>query len=161
MVALWWPAQRAWPPGLDRNPGPDGILRFSGACSSQELVVSYPFTKPAKRGCPLPSSNAYVCSKSPSLIAQTHLLVRTYTALLKDRALLAAEVMHEYDQKVSTSPGAWKAQPRLTLHKQFVLPRAMPAVRDASTMTNQAETIDPREWRDTIDPENWRSGARH
>ncbi|EPQ28713.1 uncharacterized protein PFL1_03517 [Pseudozyma flocculosa PF-1] len=58
---------------------------------------------------------------------QIHLLARTYAALVKDRILLAAEVMHEYDEK-------------------FVLPRAMPLVRDASTMTNQSEIVTDRDW---------------
>ncbi|KAN0063016.1 hypothetical protein ACQY0O_004179 [Thecaphora frezii] len=58
---------------------------------------------------------------------QTHYLARAYAALVKDRILLAAEVMHEYDEK-------------------FVLPRAMPMVRDASTMTSQAETVRPEDW---------------
>ncbi|CAO1620687.1 unnamed protein product [Sympodiomycopsis kandeliae] len=49
--------------------------------------------------------------------AQALLLSVSFSQLVKDRALLSAEVLREYDQK-------------------FVLPRAMPSVRDASTMTS-------------------------
>ncbi|PWN52949.1 hypothetical protein IE53DRAFT_232611 [Violaceomyces palustris] len=53
---------------------------------------------------------------------QVHHLSQTYKSLVKDRILLSAEVMHEYDEK-------------------FVLPRAMPLVRDASTMTSPVEEM--------------------
>ncbi|WFD44593.1 hypothetical protein MPSI1_003261 [Malassezia psittaci] len=47
---------------------------------------------------------------------QSYYLAEQFTALLRDRQVLSAEVLREYDEK-------------------FVLPRAMPLVRDASTMT--------------------------
>ncbi|PWN29981.1 hypothetical protein BDZ90DRAFT_257093 [Jaminaea rosea] len=51
-------------------------------------------------------------------------LATLFEGLVRDKELLAAEVMREYDEK-------------------FVLPRAMPAVRDASTMTTMtAQRID-------------------
>ncbi|PWN38080.1 uncharacterized protein FA14DRAFT_107274, partial [Meira miltonrushii] len=50
--------------------------------------------------------------------AQTAILVYFYAALVKDKELIAGEVMNEYNQK-------------------FVMPRAMPVCRDASTMTSQ------------------------
>ncbi|UZJ57066.1 hypothetical protein CBS101457_006386 [Exobasidium rhododendri] len=52
--------------------------------------------------------------------AQTTLLVRFYTDLVKDKNIIAGEVMHEYNEK-------------------FVFPRAQPMCRDASTMTDEAE----------------------
>ncbi|WFD00531.1 hypothetical protein MYAM1_003280 [Malassezia yamatoensis] len=49
--------------------------------------------------------------------SQTYYLAEQFTALLRDRQVVSAEVLREYDEK-------------------FVLPRAMPLVRDASTMTD-------------------------
>ncbi|KAE8225674.1 hypothetical protein CF319_g1617 [Tilletia indica] len=50
-------------------------------------------------------------------------LVHFFQVLLQDRTLVQSEAMHEYDEK-------------------FVFPHAMPMMRDASTMTHQAETHD-------------------
>lgn len=55
---------------------------------------------------------------------QTYYLGVQYAALVRDRQVLSAEVLREYDEKVRGC---------LT---QFVLPRAMPLVREASTMTD-------------------------
>lgn len=49
---------------------------------------------------------------------QSFILAREYAAHVKDRQVLSAEVLREYDEK-------------------FVMPRAMPLVRDASTMTDE------------------------
>lgn len=57
---------------------------------------------------------------------QTYYLALQYAALVRDRQLVSAEVLREYDEKV-----------RAPLTK-FVLPRAMPLVREASTMTDLA-----------------------
>ncbi|KAK0565209.1 hypothetical protein OC861_003884 [Tilletia horrida] len=54
---------------------------------------------------------------------QLYAVVHFFEMLVQDRTLVQSEAMHEYDEK-------------------FVLPRAMPMMRDASTMTHQAETID-------------------
>ncbi|KAI9466215.1 hypothetical protein BJY52DRAFT_1143177 [Lactarius psammicola] len=54
---------------------------------------------------------------------QVRVLTTTYEALLKDRAIIAAEVLHEYDEK-------------------FVSPRIHPVRRDACVMTNEAEIVD-------------------
>lgn len=54
---------------------------------------------------------------------QVRVLTTTYEALLKDRAIIAAEVLHEYDEK-------------------FVSPRINPVRRDACVMTNEAEIVD-------------------
>jgi len=54
---------------------------------------------------------------------QARVLTTTYEALLKDRAIIAAEVLHEYDEK-------------------FVSPRIHPVRRDACVMTNEAEIVD-------------------
>ena len=50
--------------------------------------------------------------------AQSFILAREYAAHVKDRQVLSSEVLREYDEK-------------------FVMPRAMPLVRDASTMTDE------------------------
>lgn len=50
--------------------------------------------------------------------AQSFILAREYVAHVKDRQVLSSEVLREYDEK-------------------FVIPRAMPLVRDASTMTDE------------------------
>lgn len=50
--------------------------------------------------------------------AQSIILAREYAAHVKDRQVLSSEVLREYDEK-------------------FVMPRAMPLVRDASTMTDE------------------------
>lgn len=78
--------------------------------------------------------------------AQSYLLSLSFEGLVKDRALLAAEVMREYDEKVrsrrnvrccsSNSSAYTEAKPSPSLCPlQFVLPRAMPTVRDVGTMT--------------------------
>ncbi|KAI0934498.1 hypothetical protein AcV5_006325 [Taiwanofungus camphoratus] len=54
---------------------------------------------------------------------QLRALTRAYEALLKDRAIIAAEVLHEYDEK-------------------FVYPRVNPIRKDAAVMTHQAELVD-------------------
>ncbi|OJA08142.1 hypothetical protein AZE42_04158 [Rhizopogon vesiculosus] len=53
---------------------------------------------------------------------QTSLLVQAYEALLKDRAILAAEVMHEYNEG-------------------FVYPRINTVKKDAAVMTHQSEMV--------------------
>ncbi|KAI0281402.1 hypothetical protein BGY98DRAFT_913434 [Russula aff. rugulosa BPL654] len=54
---------------------------------------------------------------------QVRALTTTYEALLKDRTIIAAEVLHEYDEK-------------------YVSPRMHPVKRDACVMTNEAEFVD-------------------
>ncbi|KAI0256704.1 hypothetical protein BJV78DRAFT_1116940 [Lactifluus subvellereus] len=54
---------------------------------------------------------------------QARILTTTYEALLKDRAIIAAEVLHEYDEK-------------------YVSPRIHPVRKDACVMTNEAEIVD-------------------
>ncbi|KAI9509388.1 hypothetical protein F5148DRAFT_768930 [Russula earlei] len=54
---------------------------------------------------------------------QIRVLTTTYEALLKDRTIIAAEVLHEYDEK-------------------YVSPRLHPVRRDACVMTNEAEIVD-------------------
>ncbi|KAH8117574.1 hypothetical protein DFH11DRAFT_1504795 [Phellopilus nigrolimitatus] len=54
---------------------------------------------------------------------QTHLLTFSYEALLKDKTIIAAEVMHEYDEK-------------------YVNPRVNPIREDKAVMTHQAEVVD-------------------
>ena len=59
--------------------------------------------------------------------AQAYLLAHEYAAHVKDRQVLSAEVLREYDEKVRC----------VAAYPQFVMPRAMPLVRDASTMTDE------------------------
>ncbi|KAG9126488.1 hypothetical protein FRC07_003234 [Ceratobasidium sp. 392] len=56
---------------------------------------------------------------------QIHALAQSYEGLLKDRRILNAEVMHEYNEK-------------------FVYPRIIPVRKDACVMTHEAEVVD---WR--------------
>ncbi|OSD08643.1 hypothetical protein PYCCODRAFT_1401245 [Trametes coccinea BRFM310] len=53
---------------------------------------------------------------------QTRALSRSYEALLKDKAIIAAEVLHEYDEK-------------------FVYPRVNPVRKDAAVMTHESEMV--------------------
>ncbi|KAF9513576.1 hypothetical protein BS47DRAFT_1329438 [Hydnum rufescens UP504] len=57
---------------------------------------------------------------------QMYTLVFAYTALIKDKAILSAEVLHEYDAK-------------------FVTPRLHPIKKDKSVMTHEAVMVD--DWR--------------
>lgn len=85
-----------------------------------------------------------------ALSAQLVFLVTMFGGLVKDRALLAAEVMHEYNEKVSYMCSGLEAEDLgliMSANSQFVLPRAMPVVRDASVMTSEAEMIKPSDWR--------------
>jgi len=54
---------------------------------------------------------------------QVRALTTTFKALLKDRTIIAAEVLHEYDEK-------------------YVSPRMHPVKRDACVMTNEAEVVE-------------------
>ncbi|KAI0082798.1 hypothetical protein K474DRAFT_1654972 [Panus rudis PR-1116 ss-1] len=54
--------------------------------------------------------------------AQLRALTKSYEALLKDKTIIAAEMLHEYDEK-------------------FVYPRINPIRKDAAVMTHQAEMV--------------------
>ncbi|KAI0819501.1 hypothetical protein BC628DRAFT_1401909 [Trametes gibbosa] len=54
---------------------------------------------------------------------QTRALSRSYEALLKDKAIISSEVLHEYNEK-------------------FVYPRVFPVRKDAAVMTHEAEMVD-------------------
>jgi len=54
---------------------------------------------------------------------QLSMVTHAFQALVKDKEIIAAEVMHEYDEK-------------------FVYPRINPVRRDVAVMTHQAEVID-------------------
>lgn len=52
------------------------------------------------------------CSKAEGtmiliMLLQLRALTKTYEALVKDRAIIASEVMHEYDEKVSALVESW------------------------------------------------------
>ncbi|TRM55351.1 hypothetical protein BD626DRAFT_418403 [Schizophyllum amplum] len=55
---------------------------------------------------------------------QLHALTRSFKALIKDKEIIAAEVMHEYNEG-------------------FVYPRVNPIRKDAAVMTHQSEMVDP------------------
>jgi hypothetical protein len=60
------------------------------------------------------------------LVTQTQFLISTYSTLVKDRSVISAEVLHEYDTK-------------------FVYPRVFAPKRDMGTSTNEAEFVSWRE----------------
>lgn len=53
---------------------------------------------------------------------QLHVLVLTYKALIKDKEIIAAEVMYEYNE-------------------HFVYPRINPIRKDVAVMTHQSEVV--------------------
>jgi hypothetical protein len=71
--------------------------------------------------------------------AMAYALAGSFEALLKDRAIIAAEVMHEYDEKVSIYSIFSSAA--LTGGLQFVYPRVNPIRRDVAVMTHQSECV--------------------
>ncbi|CAL1705050.1 unnamed protein product [Somion occarium] len=70
---------------------------------------------------------------------QLRALTRSYEALLKDKSIISAEVMHEYDEK-------------------FVYPRVNPIRKDAAVMTHQAEMVNPWDDRSKFKDSPWRHG---
>lgn len=50
------------------------------------------------RDCCVP--NAFLVAGTPVALTQAYWLAREYEALIKDRQLLQAEMLHEYDEKV-------------------------------------------------------------
>lgn len=60
------------------------------------------------------------------------MLAREYSAHVKDRQVLSGEMLREYDEKVCDCN-----KNMLMIAFSFVMPRAMPLVRDASTMTDE------------------------
>ncbi|KAA1069555.1 hypothetical protein PGT21_028050 [Puccinia graminis f. sp. tritici] len=61
------------------------------------------------------------------LIYQNYFMVNHFSQLVKDKEIIQAEVMHEYNTK-------------------FVYPKAFPHTREASTMTSSAEFIRREDW---------------
>lgn len=79
------------------------------------------------------------------------MLVFAFQGLIKDKAILSAEVLHEYDTKVWIRhidlkkldlTAAYRISLLLT---QFVNPRLHGIKKDVGTMTNEAEMVDS--WR--------------
>lgn len=70
---------------------------------------------------------------------QLNMTTRAYEALLKDKAIIAAEVLHEYDEKVRPLPDNVE---HLTDSLQFVYPRVNPIRKDAAVMTHESEVVD-------------------
>lgn len=85
-----------------------------------------------------------VYSSCLCLHLQMRALIRSYEALIKDRSIIAKEVMHEYDEKVSvpyTSAINVSSCSRNLFTSQFVYPRINPVRKDACVMTHQAEMV--------------------
>jgi hypothetical protein len=70
--------------------------------------------------------------------AQVTLLAHFYNGMIKDKNVIAGEVMHEYNEKVSPVREEVGIVTKSFPFK-FVNPRAMPMSRDAWTMTDEAE----------------------
>ncbi|EKM55495.1 uncharacterized protein PHACADRAFT_195529 [Phanerochaete carnosa HHB-10118-sp] len=71
----------------------------------------------------LTSANWIILSVIMILVGvQTRALTKSYDILIKDRAIISAEVLHEYDEK-------------------FVYPRINPLRKDQAVMTHQAEMV--------------------
>jgi hypothetical protein len=68
-------------------------------------------------------------------------LTRSYEVLVKDKEIIAAEVMHEYNEGVCfiiLSPVPSIVDTGML---QFVYPRVNPIRKDVAVMTHQAETV--------------------
>lgn len=79
-----------------------------------------------------------------SIGSQLNTMVHSYSTLLKDKEIIAAEVMHEYNQGVRLFPFT----PVRTLSvnagsvlPQFVYPRVNPIRKDVAVMTHQSEVV--------------------
>jgi len=67
-------------------------------------------------------------------------LTRSYEVLVKDKEIIAAEVMHEYNEGVCFI--ILLPVPSIdTEILQFVYPRVNPIRKDVAVMTHQAETV--------------------
>ena len=89
---------------------------------------------------PFPPAWSHPCQIRLSL--QVRVLTTTYEALLKDRTIIAAEVLHEYDEKVRSRFPLQSSMSTNSLYHQYVSPRMHPVRRDACVMTNEAEIFD-------------------
>ena len=106
---------------LDVWQAPEVQLRIFTLYSPLHLVI-YAMEMHRYNGLSRFSSMILSSTLMALISAQTFAIVFLYSGLVKDKAVIAGEVLNEYNQK-------------------FVMPRAMPVCRDASTMTTQAETI--------------------
>ncbi|KAG5642955.1 hypothetical protein DXG03_001836 [Asterophora parasitica] len=70
--------------------------------------------------------------------AQLHAMTYSYTTLLKDKDIIAAEVMSEYNEGVS---GACHGDQDDTDRLQFVYPRINPIRKDVAVMTHESEIV--------------------
>jgi len=114
---------------VDLQPGANKIQQLEvwnpGEIETQLLIVYSPAHFLAWRI--FSAANWFSSLISLGVISlQLHVLITAYEGLIKDRAILSAEVMHEYDTK-------------------FVNPRLHGLKRDIGTMTNEAEMVDS--WR--------------
>ena len=65
-------------------------------------------------------------------------LTNAFQTMVKDKNIIAAEVMYEYDEKVSFFR-CWESLADLPI--QFVFPRVNPIRKDVAVMTHQAEVV--------------------
>ena len=114
---------------LDVWQAPEVSLRIFTLYSPLHLFI---YIANTRTGHQTGTVKAYMLFVSLGLMAfisaQMALLIYFYSALVKDKELIAGEVMNEYNQK-------------------FVMPRAMPVCKDASTMTSQSEMLGPEDFR--------------
>ena len=82
----------------------------------------------------------YAFRMGADTVSQMRVLTRSYEALIKDKEIIAAEVMHEYNEGVCPSSHLALASAH-TLIQQFVYPRVNPIRKDVAVMTHQAETV--------------------
>lgn len=116
---------------IDVWQAPEVSMRIFTVFSPLHLLV---YIANTRTGHQTSGGKAYMLFISLGLMVfitgQMALLIYFFAALIKDKELIAGEVMNEYNQK-------------------FVMPRAMPICRDASTMTSQSEMLGPEDFRPT------------
>ncbi|KAK0538066.1 hypothetical protein OC842_001413 [Tilletia horrida] len=113
--------------------GPEPVVESAGTTKMYSLEAWNPPTMLLKLFCTSNAASASLLTRFFALVlwpalhvavsAQLYALVHFFKMLQQDQTLIQSEAMREYDEK-------------------FVFPHAMPMMRDASTMTHQAETID-------------------
>lgn len=70
-----------------------------------------------------------------------HYLTKAYNNTIKDRAIIHAEVLYEYDNRVCVLDSSLKLSAHHSRTLQFVFPRLNTVKKDACVMTNEAETV--------------------
>ncbi|OBZ69216.1 hypothetical protein A0H81_10806 [Grifola frondosa] len=81
-----------------------------------------------------------MCCIMFGVAVQLRALTRSYEVLLKDKAIIAAEVLHEYNEKVRLDL-IFQLRLVLSARVQFVYPRVNPIRKDVAVMTHQSEVV--------------------